>query len=201
VKHNIFPVQKLSHNPALGDFRRRPSGRRGGAGLALVATLSKQLGTYTLANELIDLGAVPGLATHGRKVLTLVDTLRNILRSSPSRRRRKVHWAPFMVWPSVAHSLLLHLLLPLAHARESPDLSRCGRPVRVINLEEQSMGTKDRASNRAQDPKGRVTKAVGRITGNRDLKNKTTTEQVKAGMKTAGENLEDAGYKVKDAAT
>ena len=64
------------------------------------------------------------------------------------------------------------------------------------------MGTKDRASNRAQDPKGRVTKAVGRsITGNRDLKNKTTTEQVKAGMKSAGENLEDEGYKVKDAAT
>jgi hypothetical protein len=28
-----------------------------GAGLALVATLSKQLGTYTLASELIDLGA------------------------------------------------------------------------------------------------------------------------------------------------
>jgi hypothetical protein len=48
-----------------------------GAGLALGATLSKQLGTYTLANELIDLGAVPGLATDGRKVLTLVDTLRN----------------------------------------------------------------------------------------------------------------------------
>jgi uncharacterized protein YjbJ (UPF0337 family) len=62
------------------------------------------------------------------------------------------------------------------------------------------MGTKHRASNRAQDPKGRVTKAVG-LTGNRDLKNKTTTEQVKAGMKTAEENLEDAGYKVKDAAT
>jgi uncharacterized protein YjbJ (UPF0337 family) len=78
--------------------------------------------------------------------------------------------------------------------------SRGGKPVRVINLEEQSMGTKDRASNRAQDPKGRVTKALGRITGNRDLKNKTTTEQVKAGMKTAGE-LENAGYKVKDAAT
>jgi uncharacterized protein YjbJ (UPF0337 family) len=46
-----------------------------------------------------------------------------------------------------------------------------------------------------------VTKAVGRITGNRDLKNKTTTEQVKAGMKTAGENLEDAAHKVNDAAT
>ena len=63
------------------------------------------------------------------------------------------------------------------------------------------MGTKDRASNRAQDPKGRVTKAVGRITDNRDLENISTTEQVKAGMKTAGENLEDAGHKVKDAAT
>jgi uncharacterized protein YjbJ (UPF0337 family) len=63
------------------------------------------------------------------------------------------------------------------------------------------MSTKDRASNRAQDPKGRVTKAVGRITGNRDIENKTTTDQVKAGMKTAGENLEDAGYKAKDAVT
>jgi uncharacterized protein YjbJ (UPF0337 family) len=61
------------------------------------------------------------------------------------------------------------------------------------------MSTKDRASKRAQDPKGRVTKAVGRITDNRDLENISTTEQVKAGMKTAGENLEDAGYEVKDA--
>jgi uncharacterized protein YjbJ (UPF0337 family) len=55
------------------------------------------------------------------------------------------------------------------------------------------MSTKDRASNRAQDPKGRVTKAVGRITtSNRDLQNKSTTEQVKAGMNAAVENLEDA---------
>ena len=61
------------------------------------------------------------------------------------------------------------------------------------------MSTKDRASNGAQDPKGRVTKAVGGITGDGDLKNKSTTDQVKAGMKTAKKNLEDAGYKVKDA--
>ena len=47
-----------------------------GAGLALVATLSKQLGAYTLASELIDLGAVPGHSKR-RKVLTFVDTLRN----------------------------------------------------------------------------------------------------------------------------
>jgi hypothetical protein len=46
-----------------------------GAGLALVATLSKQLGTFRLANELIDLGGVPGHATPGRKVLTLVHAM------------------------------------------------------------------------------------------------------------------------------
>ena len=62
------------------------------------------------------------------------------------------------------------------------------------------MSTKDRASNGAQDPKGRVTKAVGSIT-DPDLENKSTTDQVKAGMKTAKKNLEDAGYKVKDAVT
>ena len=56
------------------------------------------------------------------------------------------------------------------------------------------MSTKDSASDGVQDPKGRVTKPVGGITGNLDLKNKNTTEQVKAGMK-------DAGNKVKDAVT
>jgi len=59
------------------------------------------------------------------------------------------------------------------------------------------MGTKDRASNRT-DAKGQTEEAVGRITGNRDLKNEDTTEQAKAEMK---KNLEDAGYKVKDAVT
>jgi hypothetical protein len=44
-----------------------------------------------------------------------------------------VRRTPFMVWPSVAHSLLLHLLRLLAHSGERQDLSRCGRPVRVIN--------------------------------------------------------------------
>jgi uncharacterized protein YjbJ (UPF0337 family) len=34
------------------------------------------------------------------------------------------------------------------------------------------MSTKDRASNRAQDAKGRVKEAAGSVTGNRDLKNK-----------------------------
>jgi uncharacterized protein YjbJ (UPF0337 family) len=60
------------------------------------------------------------------------------------------------------------------------------------------MSTKDRALNRAQDAKDRVKEAAGTITDNRDLKNKGVTDQAKAEMK---KNLEDAGYKVKDAVT
>jgi uncharacterized protein YjbJ (UPF0337 family) len=54
------------------------------------------------------------------------------------------------------------------------------------------MSTKDGASNRAQDAKGRVKEAAGTITGNRDLKKKGVTDHAKAEMK---KNLEDAGYK------
>ncbi len=46
-----------------------------GAGLVLVATLSKQLGTDGLANQVIDLGDRPGHALPGRKVLTLVHAM------------------------------------------------------------------------------------------------------------------------------
>ena len=63
------------------------------------------------------------------------------------------------------------------------------------------MGTKDKASNRAQDAKGRMKEAAGSITGNRDLKNKGKTDQAKAGMKDAGEDLKDAADKVKEAVT
>jgi uncharacterized protein YjbJ (UPF0337 family) len=63
------------------------------------------------------------------------------------------------------------------------------------------MGTKDRASNRVQDAKGRVKEAVGSITGNRDLKNKGKTDQAKAELKNSGEDLKDAAQKVKDAVT
>ena len=74
-------------------------------------------------------------------------------------------------------------------------------PVRVITQRSNHMGTKDRASNRAQDAKGRVKEAAGSITGNRDLKNKGKTDQAKAGLKNAGEDLKDAADKVKDAVT
>jgi uncharacterized protein YjbJ (UPF0337 family) len=63
------------------------------------------------------------------------------------------------------------------------------------------MGTKDRASNRVQDAKGRVKEAAGSITGNRDLTNKGKTDQAKAGMKNEGEDLKDAAHKVKHAVT
>ena len=56
------------------------------------------------------------------------------------------------------------------------------------------MGIEDRTSNRTQDARGRIKEAVGRITGNRHLKNEGIPEQAKAEMT---KNLEDAGYKVK----
>jgi uncharacterized protein YjbJ (UPF0337 family) len=63
------------------------------------------------------------------------------------------------------------------------------------------MSTKDRASNRAQDTKGRVKEAAATLTGNRDLKNKGKTDQAKAASKNRGEDLKDAAHKVKDAVT
>jgi uncharacterized protein YjbJ (UPF0337 family) len=61
------------------------------------------------------------------------------------------------------------------------------------------MGTKDRASNKVQDAKGRAKEAAGSITGNSDLKNKGKTDQTKARVKNAGEDMKDAAHKVKDA--
>jgi uncharacterized protein YjbJ (UPF0337 family) len=63
------------------------------------------------------------------------------------------------------------------------------------------MSTKDRASNRAQDAKGRVEEAAGSLTGNRDLKNQGKSDQAKARVKNAGEDLKDAAHEVKDAVT
>jgi uncharacterized protein YjbJ (UPF0337 family) len=63
------------------------------------------------------------------------------------------------------------------------------------------VGTKDRASNRAQDAKGRVKEAAGSLVGNDDLKDKGKTDQAKASLKNSGEDLKDAAGKVKDAVT
>jgi uncharacterized protein YjbJ (UPF0337 family) len=63
------------------------------------------------------------------------------------------------------------------------------------------MGTRDRASNKLQDSKGKVKETVGSAVGNKDLKNKGKTDQAKAGLKDAGEDVKDAANKVKDAVT
>jgi uncharacterized protein YjbJ (UPF0337 family) len=67
--------------------------------------------------------------------------------------------------------------------------------------QEAPMSTRDRASNRTQDAKGRVKEAAGAISGNRDLKNKGKTDQVKAASKNRGDDLKDAARKVKRAVT
>ena len=59
------------------------------------------------------------------------------------------------------------------------------------------MSTKDRASNGAQDAKGRVNEAAGSITGNCDLENEGKTDQAKALLTNAREDLKDAWHKVK----
>jgi uncharacterized protein YjbJ (UPF0337 family) len=62
------------------------------------------------------------------------------------------------------------------------------------------MGTKDKASNKAQDLKGKVKEKVGSATGNKDLRIKGKTDQAKSGLKDAGEKVKDAASSVKDAA-
>ena len=61
------------------------------------------------------------------------------------------------------------------------------------------MGTKDKASNKVQDLKGRVKEKVGAATGNEDLRTKGKTDQTKASFNDAGEKVKDAVSNVKDA--
>jgi uncharacterized protein YjbJ (UPF0337 family) len=63
------------------------------------------------------------------------------------------------------------------------------------------MGTRDKASNKAQELKGKVKESVGSATGNDDLRNKGKVDQAKASLKGAGEKLKDAGSDVKHALT
>ena len=111
------------------------------------------------------------------------------------------------IWDSVVHTNRSHhrcccicysSRTTLVRARSFRDAQA---PVRVITQRSNHVGTKDRASDRAQDAKGRVKEAAGSVTGNRDLKNKGKTDQAKAGMKNTEEDLKDVAHKVKDAVT
>ncbi len=63
------------------------------------------------------------------------------------------------------------------------------------------MGTKDKASNKAQDMKGKVKEKVGKVTGNQKLEDKGKSDQAKSAVKEVGENVKDAASKVKHAIT
>jgi uncharacterized protein YjbJ (UPF0337 family) len=66
-------------------------------------------------------------------------------------------------------------------------------------MKEKNVGTKNKASNRTQDVKGKVKETIGSATGNKDLRTKGKADQTKASLKDAGEKVKDAGSKVKDA--
>jgi uncharacterized protein YjbJ (UPF0337 family) len=66
-------------------------------------------------------------------------------------------------------------------------------------VKETDMGKKNKASNKAQDLKGKVKERVGSATGNKELRDKGKTDQAMSGLKDAGENLKDAASNVKNA--
>jgi uncharacterized protein YjbJ (UPF0337 family) len=61
------------------------------------------------------------------------------------------------------------------------------------------MSSKDKASNKVQDTKGKVKEAVGSAVGNKDLESKGKLDQMKSELKDAGESVKDAVGHVKDA--
>jgi uncharacterized protein YjbJ (UPF0337 family) len=69
---------------------------------------------------------------------------------------------------------------------------------RTSPQKETSMGTRDKASNKAQDLKGKVKESVGSATGNDDLRRKGKTDQTKSALKDSGEKVKDVASHVKD---
>jgi len=63
------------------------------------------------------------------------------------------------------------------------------------------MGTKDKASNKTQDLKGKVKEVAGSATGNEELERKGKSDQTKAALKDSGEKVKDAASHVIDRVT
>lgn len=59
------------------------------------------------------------------------------------------------------------------------------------------MGSQDKVSNAAQDLKGKVKEAAGRVTGDKSLENKGKTDQAKSAVKDVGEKVKDAVSTIK----
>jgi uncharacterized protein YjbJ (UPF0337 family) len=62
------------------------------------------------------------------------------------------------------------------------------------------MGTRNKASNKLQDLKGRGQEAVGKATDDKDLESKGQSNQAKSALKDVGEKVKDAVSKLKDRA-
>jgi uncharacterized protein YjbJ (UPF0337 family) len=67
--------------------------------------------------------------------------------------------------------------------------------------EEAPMGTRDKASNKALDLKGRAKEAVGKVTHNEDLEDEGRVDQAEAALRDAAEKAKDAVSRLKDAVT
>jgi uncharacterized protein YjbJ (UPF0337 family) len=61
------------------------------------------------------------------------------------------------------------------------------------------MAASDRASNKAQDLKGKTKEAAGKLIGNDELKNKGKADQAKSAVKDVGEGVKGAAKQIKDA--
>jgi uncharacterized protein YjbJ (UPF0337 family) len=63
------------------------------------------------------------------------------------------------------------------------------------------MGTRDKASNKALDLKGKVKETVGKVTGDEDREDEGKVDQTEAALRDSAEKAKDAVSKVKDAIT
>ncbi|MFI5730016.1 CsbD family protein [Kribbella sp. NPDC051587] len=54
------------------------------------------------------------------------------------------------------------------------------------------MGIADKAKNAAEELAGKAKEVIGDLTDNKDLENEGKTDQTKADLKNAGENIKDA---------
>ena len=59
------------------------------------------------------------------------------------------------------------------------------------------MSTSDKASNKAQEVKGKVKETTGKTVGNERLEAEGAADQTKADVKQAGEKVKDAGKSLK----
>ena len=59
------------------------------------------------------------------------------------------------------------------------------------------MSTSDKASNKAQELKGKVKETTGKAVGNDRLEAEGAADQTKADVKQAGEKVKDAGKSLK----